>query len=105
MDKIGTQSPEVTNIDLTNIVINGRKVAERSKTFLGLSTDQIENNFAELKRKKFLVTNDETVKPYASMEVRLLYPPTMAMKEVVDYSYPTRVLTKDKQFVKNMAGQ
>ena len=80
-------------------------MVDRTGLFLGLETNQMEENFAGLRRMKFLITNDESAKPYANMEIRLMYPPTMAMKEVVDYSYPARLLTKDKQFVKNMAGK
>lgn len=80
-------------------------MAERTGLFMGLSKEQMLANFAGLKRMKFLVTNEESVKPYANMEIRLFYPPTMAMTEVVDYSYPARLLTRDKQFVKNMAGR
>ena len=71
---------------------------------MGLDTHQMEENLAGLRRMRFLITNQESVKPYANMEIRLMYPPTMAMKEVVDFSYPARLLTKDKQFVKNLAG-
>ena len=105
MDGTDRNAPAVTTLDLTNIVINGRKLSERTNTFMGLDSKQILANFADLKRKKFLVTNEEAVKPYANMEIRLFYPPTMAMSEVVDYSYPARMLTRDKQFVKNMAGE
>ena len=105
MDSINDQAPAVTNVSLTNVVINGRKVADRSNMFMGLDEHQIKENLAALKRVKFLISDDETVKPYANLAIRLLYPPTRALKEVVDYSYPMRVLTKDKQFVKNMAGK
>ena len=72
---------------------------------MGLNKDQMRENFAALKRMKFLLTNEESVKPYANMEIRLFFPPTMAMTEVVDYSYPARLLTRDKQYVKNMSGE
>ena len=104
MDKINTNAPPATSVNLTKIVINGKPVSERTNNFMGLDVRQIRENLSALKRKKFLISDDETIKPYANLEVRLRYPPTRSLKEVVDYSYPTRVLTKDKQFVKNMAG-
>ena len=105
IDSTDNAAPGVTSVALTDVVINDRPVVERSGFFLGLDTSQMEENLAGLKRMKFLITNDESVKPYANLEIRLMYPPTMAMKEVVDYSYPARLLTKDKQFVKNMSGK
>ena len=105
MDNIKSDAPAVTNVSLTNIVIDGKNVRNRSNTFMGLNESQIRDNLAALKKMKFLISDDETVKPYANLEIRLLYPPTRSLKEVVDYSYPMRVLTKDKQFVKNMAGK
>ena len=105
MDTVKTNAPPVTNVSLTNVVINGKQVTERNNMFMGLDVIQIRENLAALKRRKFIISDDETVKPYANLEIRLIYPPTRSLKEVVDYSYPLRVLTKDKQFVKNMAGK
>ena len=105
MDTIKSNAPDVTNVSLTNVVINGKLMTERRNLFMGLDENQIKENLAALKRKKFIISDDESVKPYANLEIRLVYPPTRSLKEVVDYSYPMRVLTKDKQFVKNMAGK
>ena len=39
------------------------------------------------------------------MEFKLWNPPTVALKQVIDQSYPNRLLTQDRQFVKNLSGK
>ena len=71
---------------------------------MGLNTNQIDENFAGLKKIRIQITDVDSVKPYANLEFRLFTPPTMALKEIVDPSYPARLLASDKQLVKNLSG-
>ena len=95
----------VTNLSLKDIRVDRNLVIQKMNRFLGIDTSQLAINFATLKKIRIQITNSESVKPYASLEFRLYSPPTMALKEIVDFSYPVRMLTRDKQFYDSLSGK
>ena len=97
-------APDVTNISLEGININNMPVLERHNMFMGIDVEQLKANMATMKNFKMLITDNDSTKPYTNLEYRLYAPPTMALKEIVDPGYPVRMLTRDKQFLKNLSG-
>ena len=73
--------------------------------FMGLDIRVLQENFAKLKQIRIKISENEKPKPYANMEIRLWNPPTVALKSQVDLSYPIRMLTQDRQFVKSFKGR
>ena len=72
---------------------------------MGINTVILNTNYSNLRSVRVKITDESSVKPYANMEFRLHTPPTMALKEIVDATYPTRLLVKDRQFVQNSIGE
>ena len=74
-------------------------------SFMGLDIRILQENFAKMKQIRIKISENERPKPYANMEIRLWNPPTVALKSQVDLSYPIRMLTQDRQFVKSFKGK
>ena len=74
-------------------------------SFMGLDIRLLQENYAKLKQIRIKVSENEKPKPYANMEIRLWNPTTVALRSQVDLSYPIRMLTQDRQFVKNFKGE
>ena len=95
----------VTNTSLSGVEICGKSVIQRKNCFMGIDIEQIQANYSTLKNIRIQITDEESVKPYASLEFRIHCPPTNALKEIVDPNYPVRMLTKDKQCYLNLSGK
>ena len=90
---------------MSELVLNGEKIGAFPNRFMGLDTDTLRENFNNLKSIRMHITDNEKPKPYANLEIRIWNPPTVALKEVIDQAYPIRMLTQDRQFIKNLSGK
>lgn len=89
---------------MSDLVVNGDNVGSGNR-FMGLDIDTLKENFNNLKNIRMFISENERPKPYANLEFRLWNPPTVALAEVIDQSYPIRMMTQDRQFIKNLSGK
>ena len=73
--------------------------------FMGLDIRILQENYNQLKNIRLNISENEKPKPYANMEIRIWNPPTVALKSMVDLSYPFRLLNHDRLFVKSLKGK